>query len=291
MQVRAKAGLINIINRIVGAFESCGYKCLFKENTTANTLMSEDNPGYSLFHMDAPPHRRALTLRRAYYYPFWRIESTADRSQWQVAKSQFRSGEIDPDQAKQFVRFWRNRLFPGAEPLQTGGGFVFVPLQGRLTRRRSFQTMSPIDMLTVALANDPSRPILAKLHPGETYRPDEKTALSELVDANPRLNLTDTDTSTLVATCDYVVTQNSGLALDGFFHHKPAVMFADIDFHHIACNVAELGVEKAFSQVLTARPVFDAYLYWFLQKQSINAGREDAERRILDTVRARGWDV
>ncbi len=34
------------------------------------------------------------------------------------------------------------------------------------------------------------------------------------------------------------------------------------------------------------------YLFWFLQKMSINAGREDAEAAdSRDAVRSRGWQV
>ena len=38
-------------------------------------------------------------------------------------------------------------------------------------------------------------------------------------------------------------------------------------------------------------PDYDRYLFWFLQKMSINAGRNDAEEQVLNTVRSRGWDI
>ena len=95
----------------------------------------------------------------------------------------------------------------------------------------------------------------------------------------------------LLADCEHVVTQNSAVALDGFFHHKPAVLFAQSDFHHIAANVSDLGIAGAFERVCAQVPDFDAYLYWFLQEQSLNAGRDGVEDKILTTVRKFGWTV
>ncbi len=45
------------------------------------------------------------------------------------------------------------------------------------------------------------------------------------------------------------MTQNSAVAMTGYFFHKPSVLFGRIDFHHIAANVHELGVDEAFRQV------------------------------------------
>lgn len=90
---------------------------------------------------------------------------------------------------------------------------------------------------------------------------------------------------------DYIAAQNSAVALTGYFFHKPAVLFGRIDFHHIAANVHEEGVKAAFEGIPERGPDLDHYLFWFLQKMSINAGRADAEAQILATVPSRGWQV
>ena len=256
---RAKGGDFNLMNLIRRAFESRGFRVEFCKNSDAARLKSATRRGYSLFHMDEPFHPRALTLRKAYYYPFWRIEASAKRWEWEIAKTAFDPAAVDPAEAERFCRFWRKSLFGLTEPANAREGFVYVPLQGVLLEQRSFQTLSPLNMIATVLQHDPDRQVHAGLHPGETYLPEEIAALNALADANPRLTLTDAPMTDLLARCDYVATENSSVALAGYFHHKPAALFASIDFHHIAANVADLGA--------------------------------NAEDRILDMVRRKGWQV
>jgi len=133
--------------------------------------------------------------------------------------------------------------------------------------------------------------IRATLHPKEQYTRAETEALGTLTEDHPRITLSSRSAEALVMDCSYVVTQYSSAAVIGYFHRKPAVLFGKIDFHHIAANVHDLGVAGAFARVRAMQPPFAKYLFWFLQKMSINAGREDAEERILATVRAMGWNV
>ena len=80
-------------------------------------------------------------------------------------------------------------------------------------------------------------------------------------------------------------------ALSGFFFHKPAVLFGQIDFHHQMLNVAELGQDRALSEVKTATPTFDQYLYWFIHQNAIKADAPDAGDRIVELLQRRGWQI
>ncbi len=291
MRKRAIAGQTNIINRITNAFESRGYRCLFQENSTVNLLNSVKEPGYSMFHMEHPFHPRALNLRRAYHYPFWQIESSAKRWEWQVALAKFDPNKIDHAKAEKFTNFWRKQLFEDDIETPINTDFIFVPLQGRLLEKRSFQSASPMDMLKSLVLADTERSIRISLHPRETYSEVEMAALLSLIESERRLKLVSTIPSLLLQRCAYVVTQNSSLALNGFFFQKPAILFSKIDFHHIAQNVCDIGVKTAFENVRENNPAFNAFIYWFFQKQSINAGRENAGNKILKTVRQHGWNL
>jgi hypothetical protein len=246
-------------------------------------------PGYALVHMVEPPHERALTLRRAYMYPFWRIEATARREDWTVARTPFEPAGVDPAEAERFFGYWRRQVLPPGLP-QAREGFVFVALQGRLLEHRSFQSMSPVEMVRATLAADPGRPLVLKPHPGESYSAAERAALAALAE-DPRVRLTDAGMHPLLASCAYVVTQNSSVAFHGLFHRTPAVLFAGIDFHHPLRSVPRDGLAAAFRGVAGEVPDAARYLWWFLQCHSINAGRPDAGARILERVRALGWEV
>lgn len=288
---RAKKGEYNIMNRIRAAFESRGFRVDLVRNSAEERAKSATRRGYSLFHMEEPNHDRALTLRRAYFYPFWRIEPTAERWNWTIAKAEFAPDAVDPDAAAQFSAFWRAKILPDASMDAPRDGTVYVPLQGRLLERRRFQTEAPIDMLRQVLNHEPRRDVICGLHPNEVYLPQELDALKSLVDKSPRLQLSAAPMAQLLQRCDYVATENSSVALAGYFLHKPAVLFAQIDFHHIALSVADMGAADAMKKAPKWTPDFDRYLYWFLKETAISGGSDEAEAQILTAVRSHGWQV
>lgn len=287
---RAEAGQFNIMNKIRAAFESQGHRVEYVRNAPGQRARAAGRRGYGLFFMDEPPTRQGLCLRKAYVYPFWRIEQTMTRWEWDIAKAAFDPACVDASAAAQFCGYWRSRLFPDLGEISRDG-FVYMPLQGRLLEHRSFQTQSPLDMIRSTLAHDRTRDVVVTLHPGETYMPQERAALKELIDREHRLQLSSEPMERLLPRCDYVATQNSSAALSGYFLGKPAVLFARIDFHHIAANVAELGAEHAIRAAPDLAPDYAAYLHWFLKETAINGGSDEVGAQILSAVRRQGWSV
>ena len=89
--------------------------------------------------------------------------------------------------------------------------------------------------------------------------------------------------------CDLVVTQNSTVALKGYLVDKPAMLWARIDWHHVAASVPRDGRDRAFAEA--GRPRDHArYLFWYLRRQSLFAW-EDNSRAIRWRLRALGWPV
>ncbi|MFC3060552.1 hypothetical protein [Paenirhodobacter populi] len=283
---RAERGEHNFFARLRGAVEGRGWRVIFAENTLANRLAAPGRPGYALWHMEEPTHDRALTCRRRYLGAFWNIEAVAARWDWPIVAEPFDPDTV-PDTAGSFVAGWRRRLWP--EGIETrDDGHIFMPLQGRLLDHRGFQSMSPLGMIRQTLAHS-GRPVIATLHPNEDYSADEIAALETLAAAHSRLTVRRDGSMEALATCNRVVTQNSALALHGYFLRKPAVLFARIDFHHIAGSVPRDGLDAAFAP--RPAPAFDRYLYWFLQMRSINAGRPECEDQILATLRGHDWPL
>jgi len=279
-------GRHNFLNRIKGVCETAGMRVELVPNDAGTRRASAGLEGYDLFHMDPPTHDRALTVRRVYHYPFWAIEAHAERWRWRVAQTAFPGAAPG---ARRFADYWRERLFGAVRPAR--GGYVYVPLQGRIRDHRSFQTAAPIDMIRAVLRQDPKRNVIATLHPSEEYDQADLRALEKLDWAEPRLSIQTGEMHRHLLACDYVVTENSSAAFNGFFFHKPCVLFARIDFHHIAANVAALGEDEAFRQVRDMQPDYDGYIHWFWQVMSINAGRPEADARIAEALRRGGWPV
>lgn len=287
----AEAGTHNFIARITRVAEAAQYRVEFRHNSAAERLKSVQRRGYALFHMDDPFHARAMTLRRAYHYPFWAMERSAKRWQWRVAQTEFDAASVDAAQARKFYRFWQKRLFGTAPQNATRAGFVYVPLQGRIRDHRSFQTCAPLDMIRHTIEQVPDTPIVVTLHPSETYSAQDHQALHQITQQHARVRIETGQMERWLAECDLVVTQNSSAAFSGYFFGKPAVLFGQIDFHHIAANVSTLGVDGAFAMARRMQPDYAAYLFWFWQIMSINAGRAEADDQIRAAFARAGWPI
>ena len=269
-----EAGRHAFLAQVSGVLERGGYRVRLCRNDAAAKDAAPDQPGWAMFHMEHPTHDRALVFRKVYHGPFWAIERQAQRWRWPVAQARFPLHRIDPEKAAAFHARWQRRLFGEAPQQARRDGFVYIPLQGRLLEHRNFQDCAPIQMLERVLEAEPMRPLLATLHPKETYTAEERAALDSLSRRFPRLQLTERPMADLLAHCDYVVTENSSAAFFGFFFGKPAITFARIDFHHIC-----LGPED-FDRIADHAPGYDRYIWWFWQRMSINAGRPNVEQQI-----------
>ncbi len=287
---QARNGQIGFINQVLQAVQERDFRTELRKDSEEERLKSALRQGYSLFRMKDPFHDRAMTFRQVYLPPFWQIETTAKRWEWQVAKAEFKPQTVDTGKAEWFANYWRNRLFENK--LDIGkDSFVFIPLQGRLLQQRSFQTATPIEMIETTLQHNEGRKVVASLHPNENYPQAEIDALDLLVKQNSRFSWVKGGSDKLLPRCDYVVTQNSGTAFKGFFLRKPVLLFGYIDFHHIAAKTWDHCVEEAFQKVAQMQPDYDRYLFWFLREMSIHSGRDDAQQRIIDAFRSRGWEM
>lgn len=291
LRKRAEAGDHNFISKISDVVEDSGFRVEFRNNSVEELEKSANRNGYSMFHMDDPFHDRALTIRRVYFYPFWQIESNSKRWEWKVARSKFEPNNVDRDSARRFFKFWTKRLYGSTPDIVGQGGFVYIPLQGRLLDHRSFQSCTPIEMIASVLEYETKRKVIVTLHPNETYSEAELSALENLISENSRLSLQIGQMEQLLAHCDYVVAQNSTVAFAGYFFRKPCVLFGRIDFHHIAENVHSIGAQQAIFNVTKTRHDYEGYLWWFLQEMAINAGRTDAKQKIEQRLLQAGWPL
>ena len=291
LRKQAERGNHNFINLVSVVLADAGLQVAFDDDDDLARIRALARPGRSFWLMDDPVNARSLTFRKTYLYPFWHIEKQAARWDWPVAQDRFDASAVPAAKAVNFNRFWSERLFGDAPKQARRDGFVFVPLQGRLLQKRSFQSCSPIEMVKAVLAHDPQRQVAVTLHPKEAYPREEQQALERLLEKHSRLAVGVGNMERNLQRCDYVVTQNSGAGFMGYFFEKPLILFGRADFHHIALNVDKVGTEAAFAAVEDHAPDYAAYLYWFLQMRAINAGRPEVKKKIRTVLRGHGWPV
>ncbi len=288
LREQAAAGQVNIFNRISSALTPQGWTLVYHADTAVERAKARMRRGYHLFHMQEPFGPNCLCLRRAYHYPFWQIEAVQERWHFDVALARFDPALVDPARAKAFSARWRKGVF-GDRPAHKGD-FILMPLQGLLQDHRSFQSASPVAMIGATISAFPDRRIIATLHPRETYTGEDHAALAAIAAQHPLFSV-QASTAELILGCQRIVTQNSSVALNGYLAHKPAILFAKVDFHHIAGSVPRDGLAPAFAQADGPLPDFDTYWTWFFRHHCINGGAPEAEAQILARFARHGWPV
>ncbi|WP_157960589.1 aminoglycoside phosphotransferase family protein [Primorskyibacter marinus] len=286
---RARNGEHEVFNAIQEVGRRTGTEVTLSRNAPKHR-QSADTAEMSLVHMSEPIGRNGLVFRRLYAGSFWQFERCAARWQWQSAKARFDPGEIDAAAAATFFDDWQERLFGRCARQASRDGFIYMPLQGRVMQHRSFQSTSPIRMIEETLQNS-DLPIVATLHPNESYSDAEQEALGALQVQYPRFRVQDMAMEQALATCDLVVTQNSSAAFHAMFFGKPSVLFAGVDFHHICANVPKIGVAEAFAQAKVTQPEFAKYIYWFWKVNAIDLEDDASIERLISRLNALGWKV
>jgi hypothetical protein len=281
-------GQNRITTRVASAVKAAGWE--------VRLCPSEERPlipgraGYHLVSNEEVPSANCMTLRRVGWDPFWRIERTNDRWNWQIAGQDFGPSGADTSRSAQFLGYWGKQLFGKAAA--TSGGGVFVPLQGKLTQQRHFQAASPLQMLEAVAKRWPDRAIQVTLHPREDYSATELASLDQMIADLPNVSLARVGSDALLLACDLVVTQNSTMALRGYVAQKPAMIWARIDFHHIAASVPRDGIEAAFAAVEAGPlPDFGSYLLWYFRENCLRSWDKDVEAAIRDRLRTLDWPL
>lgn len=283
-----KAGKQNFFCRVIGAVEARGWRVELREDNIVEFALAPERPGYALYLRNPASHEAALVCRRSYVGAFWQVEKTSRRWEWPITHKAFDPETVDPEAAQKFFDAWKKRVFPDA-PAISDERFVLVPLQGTVFDQRDFQAMSPLEMIEATLVQT-DLPLIVTMHPKAPLSERGDAALRAFAASEPRVTLREGGSMDLLPRCSFVVAQYSSVALLGYFFEKPAVLFATIDFQHIAGSVPRDGIEAAFAHV-TERPDFARYLYWYLKLNSLNAGAPEFEDEVLATFRAHGWPI
>jgi hypothetical protein len=281
-------GSHNFYCRTVRAVEGAGWSVDLREDDLGAYALEAHYGGYVLYHMSSPPHEKALVCRRTYVGAFWRVEKRSQRWAWPIAHQPFDPETVPLGPANWFFNFWKKRLFADAPPVGDDG-FILIPLQGSVFDQRDFQAASPLEMIGATLAQS-TLPILVTMHPKAPLSPQSEAALLALAEREKRITIHRGGSIEALPRCSFVVTQYSSVALLGYFFEKPAVLFAEIDFQHIAGSVPRDGLAEAFASVRQKRD-FARYLFWFLKLNSLNAGNEAFEESLLAKFREHGWPI
>lgn len=276
---RFEAGRFRFVSLLCEAVSKLGYRPVVRDADALTSLLGEAVPGPALWHQMRPGGTGGLVFRTAYRPPFWRIERSHARWLWEVAQQDFSPERIDMQEARAFCDRMRSEW--RIEKRQAGASDIVIALQADLLRKRSFQSVSPIDMLKREVESSDGRRCIAALHPRANYSSREAAALNAVSEAHGNLMVQKGDTESLLPGAARLVTQNSTVAVAAYLAHVPVTLYAKADFHHIATQDDAAPKDAAHD--------FDRYVFWLLTTSTIRAGKPDVVDQIARRLTALGF--
>jgi hypothetical protein len=238
-----------------------------------------------------------LNCAVAYFWEFWHLDPIGTKALSSIGALAYDPASMPYGRAEQFFDTQRARLVTPrlskygqkAEVTPLPSGAVAVFLQGEFPIKQGVTAFDDLAMLKVVQDRTGDRPIIVKPHP-LVKNPFTLAELRVAVYGDDRITLTDANVHDILAACAVTVSINSTVALEGYLHRKPAVLFGQADFHHLAGRVHR---PEDFAPVLEAqlnrRGGYAQYLAWYFLRHCLRLGAPGLEAAIWQRFAAAGF--
>ncbi|MBS0572816.1 MAG: hypothetical protein JSS08_06125 [Proteobacteria bacterium] len=175
-----------------------------------------------------------------------------------------------------------------AQPTAIPEGAIAVFLQGRMAHWRGQQHLPTVGVLRAVAAGAGGRRVLVKAHP---LSPE--LGIRQILAAQAEglaIEATDANVHDLLAGSAVNVSVNSAVALEGFLHRKPAILFGRSDFAGLVETcVAEADFAPALARALSLPRDHDAMLAWYFRDRCLDLCAPGLEVRVLAAFAAVGF--
>lgn len=284
--------------RLERGLQERGYRARLEERRALNLPPEPDDGHFYFIHQATHEQANVLNTGLAYVFPFWYADPKGIYGESSVVDATFEPSDFG-DEATTFAARLRDRLAGGRvsrydqpkEVTRFDGKHVAVFLQGDSDILARSTYLHGRQIMREAVDWADGRPVVIKPHPKGISRHD-KRVLDALVARHPNVTVTDANVHDILASAMVTVSISSAVALEGMIHGVPAVLCGKSDLHHCAVTArTREEVAPAIDQTLAHNWPFDAFLYWFLQVQMINAGTEGMIDRVLERMVAQGANL
>ncbi|MGR3758911.1 hypothetical protein ACUXV3_02085 [Roseobacteraceae bacterium NS-SX3] len=233
----------------------------------------------------------------AYLSGFWHLDPRGCRAFSSIGAEEFRENMIPYKYAKQFYgrlkRQWKDqrRSFynqqRGRSPLPEGAVSVFF--QGEYPRKAGATRFSDIAMLRDVLEGAGDRPVLVKPHP-QTAEVGALVELGEIAAKDRRVIPTNANVHDILEASCVTVSVNSAVAMEGFLHRTPAILYGISDFHHFAETVTAPGrFAGALERAQQRTGGYAQFMTWYYRRHCLEVGQDNLEERIWSAFAKAGF--
>lgn len=283
------SALPGYMGRLRRAFSEAGGQVEIRLRDLAALEAMGDTPDLHLVWQGRIRHPRVLNTAPAYVFPFWYLDPVGVYGASSLHDAPFVAGAQPKAAAKAFFERQRRRLVEGrqsriAQPkavTHLPKGAIAVFLQGWSEPTERLRHMPEEEMIEAVLADTGGRPVIVKPHPSTA-----DLASFELIarlQKHPGVTVTSANIHDMLAVADLTVSLCSSVALEGMLHRCPAVLFGRSDLHHCATTVRRAQDWPAARESALAQAwPYEAFVHWFLAKNTLNAGASDLWARSLE---------
>jgi hypothetical protein len=233
----------------------------------------------------------------AYFWEFWHLDPGGVKAFTSIGDLAYDPADIPFRRAKPFfdmlrdrhVARRRSRYAQPAARTEFPRGAIAVFFQGGYPVASGATEVTDIDMLRAVLAQAGDRPIIVKPHP-LVSAPEEIAQAQALARDDARVIVTEANVHDILAASAATVSINSTVALEGFLHRVPAILFGRADFHHFAGRVTRPGDFGAvLARELDRQGGYAQYLTWYFRRNCLPLHNDDLTTRIWRIFTAAGF--
>lgn len=223
-----------------------------------------------------------LNAGAAYFWKFWHLDPNGVKAFSSIGRRNYDPSTMPVHRAMIFYkkmqqRYVATRKSKYSQPsgqIALPNGAIAVFFQGDYPQNSGAASLSDIDMLDIVMAEAGDQPIVVKLHPLVSNDFD-RLQVQARAKLDERITLTDANVHDILRSSHVSVSMNSTVALEGFLHKTPAILFAKSDFHHF---VSTVGPELSFTEALQRehyRDEYEQYFAWYFLRNclALNSGK------------------
>ncbi len=263
----AKGATIRTIDRRSGPFEG---------GPDAATHYADGN--LHIIDMGRVQSPGVLNAAISYMPPFWHLDPAGVQAESSIGRLTYDADQVPYAPAAQFFQLMRARL---VEPRASRRaqidtvtdfpqGALAVFLQGTQPMERGLTHCTTAAMLRAVVTGAQGRTVLVKPHP--LALDHDADIIDTLIAEGYPVHATVANVHDMIAASVATISFNSAVALEGFLHRKPAILFGPSDFHHFCETVRDpADFPQALARTL-ARPTggYAKYLYWYFERNCVN---------------------
>ncbi|MBW0158355.1 hypothetical protein [Sedimentimonas flavescens] len=239
-----------------------------------------------------------LTAATAYLDKFWHLDPEGVLAHSRIRNRVFDAESVPPRKARLYYKALRERFVvprisrynqPRAVQAVPDGA-IAVFLQGPAPYVAGQAFLDADTMLRVVAAGAGMRPVVVKPHP--LFVEDGRALIAALrADGLPLIESL-ANVHDILAAASVTVSVNSGAAMEGFLHGKPAILFGQSDFAQMVETVRnpEDFAPALVRALATARP-YERFIYWYFGTQCLWLDDPDLDRKVLAIFAEAGFDA